>query len=199
MKIGATHGCATALDAAARLPAVFRPRPFLFWVLAVVFALNAACNFLIALLLSLSVMVEPFNPATKGTVNSLRLLALAYIATGLLPAAMAALAVRQAIARREPQVRPCREGLVLRTISRLRGTVATFYVPWSDLVTAEVRGILGLKRVVVLSRVEPYEIRFSNFDFPLCRPRTVAAAIVALIRDEAAHEALPGWDRPPSP
>jgi hypothetical protein len=187
---------AAALDAVVRLPAALRPQPSFFWFASVLCGMNAACALTIVFLVVIGPdMLRPGGSSMKVD-SSLQLVCLATIVETLLLAALAVLFVRQAIARREPLIRPCREGLVLRTVSRWSGRVTTFYVPWPELVSAEVRGTLGRKRVVVLTRVEPYEIRFTGFDFPMSRPRTVAATIVALARDEAAHAALPGWDRP---
>ena len=178
---------ATALDPDASAPAVFRSPTSLYWFLAAGLGTLAAEFLMLGLMVSM--MMPPIDP-------SLRIMALTTIVGSLVPVALAAQAVRLALAHREPLIRACREGLVVRAVA-LSSKVTTFYVPWPELVSAEVRGFLGRKGLVVLTRVEPYEIRFFLGDCVL-RPRAVAAAIVALARDEATHVALPGWDRPPT-
>jgi hypothetical protein len=185
-----------ALDAATGLPAALRSPTLFYWLHAVVSGAIAAGDLILGLVFSL--MSRLIVPSMKVTANPLRSVILECAVASLVCAAVAAWWVRQAIAHREPSIRPCREGLAMRTVAIWSARVTTFYVPWPELVSAEARGVLGRKKVVVLIRVEPYEIKFTNFDFPLSRLKTVAAAIVALAGDEAAHAALPGWDRPPA-
>jgi hypothetical protein len=172
---------AAPLDAPGWARDVFRPRRWHVLAVSVTLGLLA--------LLCIGIDIAPIPLVRSGAVE------LSLFTAGLALAALSAVTFRNWRERRSAILRPCRQGLAVRSVGLWQTRRGVF--PWSDFIEARVEvGQLSPAVVVVVAAAgstSPIAHRFPDVEFS-APPAVVAAALRRYAADPALRADLTDWD-----